>query len=313
MAKFHKQAESKWRDILVQIGIDDNVLDGRHHPCPVCGGTDRFRFDDKDGRGTWFCNQGQPQAGDGIVLVQKFCGINFVEALERVDKILDDGAEEIHKPKALKDPKIALNKLWLESRKLLEKDPVSIYLKSRGLTLIPKNVEYCPRCYCAELNEYISALVAKIHNAKAVPISIHRIYLWPDGKPRTDLKARKKLMPGTEPLAGSAVRLFTPATDGTLGIAEGIETAIATTMLYKIPTWSCLNAVLMLLWEPPEDVDSVVIYGDNDANYTGQTAAYTLANKLQKQGITVEVKIPPKTGTDFNDLFLETKGAKNEL
>jgi hypothetical protein len=36
----------------------------RHQACPVCGGSDRFRFDDKEGRGTWFCNQ--CGAGDGL-------------------------------------------------------------------------------------------------------------------------------------------------------------------------------------------------------------------------------------------------------
>ena len=40
----------------------------RHQACPVCGGSDRFRFDDKEGRGTWFCNQ--CGAGDGLKLVE---------------------------------------------------------------------------------------------------------------------------------------------------------------------------------------------------------------------------------------------------
>ncbi|NYY79755.1 hypothetical protein DMH17_06695 [Raoultella planticola] len=35
----------------------------------MCGGADRFRFDDKEGRGTWFCNQ--CGAGDGLKLVEK--------------------------------------------------------------------------------------------------------------------------------------------------------------------------------------------------------------------------------------------------
>ncbi len=49
------------------------VIKNRHQACPVCGGADRFRFDDKRGRGTWFCNQ--CGAGDGLKLVEKVFGV----------------------------------------------------------------------------------------------------------------------------------------------------------------------------------------------------------------------------------------------
>ncbi|MGG8913157.1 primase-helicase zinc-binding domain-containing protein, partial [Escherichia coli] len=39
-----------WPRILPALGIQ--VLKNRHQPCPVCGGSDRFRFDDREGRGT---------------------------------------------------------------------------------------------------------------------------------------------------------------------------------------------------------------------------------------------------------------------
>ena len=60
-------ARNKWASLLPALGIDARFLDGKKHPCPVCGGTDRFRFDDKEGRGTFFCNH--CRAGDGIALV----------------------------------------------------------------------------------------------------------------------------------------------------------------------------------------------------------------------------------------------------
>ncbi|TAJ88609.1 MAG: hypothetical protein EPO10_01440 [Reyranella sp.] len=40
--------------------------------CSICGGKDRFRFDDKGVEGTWFCNQ--CRAGTGIILVRKLNG-----------------------------------------------------------------------------------------------------------------------------------------------------------------------------------------------------------------------------------------------
>lgn len=61
-----KQACGHWPRILPALGV--KVIKNRHQTCPVCGGSDRFRFDDKEGRGTWFCNQ--CGAGDGLKLVE---------------------------------------------------------------------------------------------------------------------------------------------------------------------------------------------------------------------------------------------------
>ena len=55
-----------WPELLAAMGIDTPHR-GKHGPCPACGGNDRFRLDDKAGRGTWFCNQ--CGAGDGLDLV----------------------------------------------------------------------------------------------------------------------------------------------------------------------------------------------------------------------------------------------------
>ncbi|EKR8964141.1 DNA primase, partial [Salmonella enterica] len=45
-----KQACGHWPNILPALGV--KVIKNRHQACPVCGGSDRFRFDDKEGRGT---------------------------------------------------------------------------------------------------------------------------------------------------------------------------------------------------------------------------------------------------------------------
>ncbi|WP_421202660.1 DUF927 domain-containing protein [Aeromonas sp. 602658] len=61
-------AGGHWPTLLADLGID-TPHHGKHGPCPVCGGKDRFRFDDKEGRGTWICSQ--CGAGDGLALVCK--------------------------------------------------------------------------------------------------------------------------------------------------------------------------------------------------------------------------------------------------
>ncbi|MFQ2228815.1 primase-helicase zinc-binding domain-containing protein [Aeromonas hydrophila] len=72
-------AHGQWRDVLTANGI--NLPSGRHHgACPICtAGKDRFRFDNKEGRGTWVCNQ--CGAGDGLSLYQKATGQGMSEAI----------------------------------------------------------------------------------------------------------------------------------------------------------------------------------------------------------------------------------------
>jgi putative DNA primase/helicase len=88
-----------------------------------------------------------------------------------------------------------------------------------------------------------------------------------------------------------------------LGVAEGIETAISVGKLFGIPCWAAISANGMKAWDPPPQVRTVVICSDNDANFTGQEAAYTLARRLSLKGLEVEVHIPPQVGTDWNDVF----------
>ncbi|MBF0371598.1 MAG: DUF927 domain-containing protein [Magnetococcales bacterium] len=86
VGSIREAAKGKWRNILANLGVAPSVLDGKHHPCPNCGGTDRFRFDDRDGSGSYYCNGCNP--GDGFSLVGKMLGLSpkqdFPIILERV-------------------------------------------------------------------------------------------------------------------------------------------------------------------------------------------------------------------------------------
>ncbi|QTL95330.1 DUF927 domain-containing protein [Aeromonas jandaei] len=70
-----------WPMVLASLGID---VPGRrqHGPCPACGGKDRFRLDDKEGRGTFICNE--CGAGDGLDLVARVTGKPLKEAAAMV-------------------------------------------------------------------------------------------------------------------------------------------------------------------------------------------------------------------------------------
>ncbi|MFG0739441.1 MULTISPECIES: DUF927 domain-containing protein [Proteus] len=80
-----KASQGRWLYILANLGI--TVPDNhKHGACPKCGGKDRFRFDDKNGKGTWFCNQ--CGHGDGLDLVKLVTGKETKIACQEVNKII---------------------------------------------------------------------------------------------------------------------------------------------------------------------------------------------------------------------------------
>ena len=79
-------ARSRWRDILTAFGFNADDLDGRHHPCPRCNGTDRFRaFNDVDETGGVHCNQCHNENnGDGLAAIQWRNGWDFPTTIKAV-------------------------------------------------------------------------------------------------------------------------------------------------------------------------------------------------------------------------------------
>src|SRR5690606_19546827 len=93
----------------------------------------------------------------------------------------------------------------------------------------------------------------------------------------------------------------------------GIETALAVMKLYRIPCWASATAGLMEKFIPPEGIERVTVFGDNDASFTGQKAAYALAHRLAhgKGKIPVEVRSPSEIGMDFADRPAHKEAAWN--
>lgn len=79
-------AAGQWSQIINRIaGVSLDILDGRHGPCPKCGGTDRFRFSDLDGNGSSICNQcPDGKCGDGFATISRLTGLPFPKVLASV-------------------------------------------------------------------------------------------------------------------------------------------------------------------------------------------------------------------------------------
>lgn len=292
----HEVAAGKWPGILSSLGVlDERQLSGRHCPCPVCGGRDRFRFDDKDGRGTWFCNS--CGAGSGVDLVMAAKGVDFKQAVREIEQaagIVQPGS--IARPMDEADKLERLRRVWSEAVPLADGDEAMRYLAGRGLTL--GNAPACLRLHHAlpyyEGKAFVGkfpALVARVVAPDGNGATLHRTYLE-DGR-KAPVESAKKLMPGKS-IVGAAIRLA-PAGDW-LGIAEGIETALAAAQLFNVPVWSCISTSGIESFEPPPGVKTLTIFADNDPHFAGQAAAYAAAHRLSMRGLTVEVAVPDAAG-----------------
>ncbi|TYF63390.1 DNA primase, partial [Enterobacter roggenkampii] len=78
-------AAGNWPYVLAGLSIDVPDSSRRHAPCPACGGTDRFRFDD-NGRGIFICNQ--CGAGDGLDLIKRVNNCDTTEAARLAADVL---------------------------------------------------------------------------------------------------------------------------------------------------------------------------------------------------------------------------------
>jgi putative DNA primase/helicase len=90
---------------------------------------------------------------------------------------------------------------------------------------------------------------------------------------------------------------------GCLGISEGVETALAATKKFGVPTWAAISAEGMAAWIPPDATGSVRIFGDNDLSFTGQWASYACARAIRgkRPNLEIVVEMPPEIGTDWAD------------
>jgi len=299
MSKVAEEARGHWDGILRELGIDDAVLNGKHQSCPLCGGTDRFRYDNKEGRGDYIC--GQCGAGDGLKLLQGFFGWDFAQTAKEVEAVLGIAGDDTPRPKT--DHTARLQFIQQELVSAPTTMDIAGYLKGRGLKSMSGQLKLHPSMrYYRGKDDFVNypAMVAKVVDNDGTPIAFHVTYLK-DGAKAPESSPRKVI--GELGNNGYAVRLYKPDTH--LGVAEGVETAIAAFNLTGIPTWALLNTNGMKDFVPPDGVTHVTVFSDNDSNFAGQAASYTLANKLVIKRCTTRVLVPKKPDTDFLDVLVE--------
>lgn len=304
-----------WRVMLERLGVDSAALTGRHAPCPGCGGRDRFRFDDRDGRGTWICSRGsgEPLAGDGFQLLKHVFGWDFREARERVLEAIGGQptspalATPSPRSEARRDepaqPSRRVRDLMRTFTAPESVEDVVAYLRARGVWPLPSVCELRGHPGAPYFEDGVRvglypALLAPVRDLYGELVTLHVTYLH-NGR-KLDRDPARKILGPMHGRRGCAVRLA-PVENDTLGLAEGIETAVAAMRLHGTPTWAALSARMLEKFEPPQGVHRVIVYADRDP--AGLEAAWKLRDCLEGQAV-VELATPPAPHADWNDVLV---------
>lgn len=323
----HQHVQGHWPAVLAAVGVDTSRLNGKHGPCPGCGGKDRFRFEDKDGRGTFFCSEGcgSRLAGDGFALLMHVCDWSFSQAAGFVRQYL--GMESVIVPNLVpakrrdatsasrgdRDASEGLNKIWGECQPLSTGDdtPLARYICQRGLSAImddfPGNLRLhagLPYWLDGAMVGRFPVMIGRVQNVEGSLVGLHQTYLSPDGgKARVDGPVKKKRSCRAGSTSGCGIWLYSDDS-AQLAIAEGIETALAVrgagltkgNLVAGVSDNGVANFVL------PKGIGQVDIWADHD--HAGIRAAEALANRCKSRGIAVRILLPGLYGQDWLDVLV---------
>jgi putative DNA primase/helicase len=197
--------------------------------------------------------------------------------------------------------------LWQQGQKLVPGDPVTLYLKRRGLGgmwPLPACLRYHPALPYWDDGEVIGtfpAMLAKFRGADGRCVALHQTYLNRDGR-KADVPSPKKVSPAAGLLMGGCIPLADPF-ERVLGVAEGIETALCAGAASALPVVATYSAGCMGGYQWPQGVGRLVVFADNDVSGTGQAAARKLEARARAAGLAVSVLVPKTPGEDWADVY----------
>jgi putative DNA primase/helicase len=175
-----------------------------------------------------------------------------------------DGAEQRKRQSA----EAACRAIWRQTVPL-EGTLGEQYLRARYCAIPPGDaLRFHAALFCPETSSELPALVARVTTVTGdKAVGIHRIWFRPG-----EARAVKKMRLGAsdEPVC---IRLW-PRTVATLGIAEGIETALAAATKFS-PMWSTIDAGQMTKFPLVPGVASLTVFADyDDAGLKASQAVY---------------------------------------
>lgn len=290
-----------------------------HTPCPVCGGNDRFGLlQDAADTGAAHCRNcgGFP---DGFDLLRKIHGWSLPWALQQVAELIgggacpepvthgNGGAAESLSPEKMEARRKAIKRI-LEKCQHEPSDVHRAYFQNRGIPAAAE-LRSASLLYHAGLPYYVNgkplldgkggwktwaAIVGRV-SSSAGWLGLHRIYLTKDGRKADDEIAAaiaaaglnasgdSKPMLSINGMVGGAVRFGKAGK--VLAVGEGIETMLAVSIGLGgfMSVAAAGTAALLEGLEIPEQVETLLIFADKDANKRGEHAARVLESRVSSR------------------------------
>lgn len=246
---------------------------------------------------------------DGRLLVKCFSGCDPRDVLSELRRrgLLDDAPEakraplvQKARPEAIEPCPDALA-LWRAREPIGEHTVARRYLRARGITADPPpSLGFLPAFEHIAGRIYLPAIVAALQAGDRRIIAAQATMLDPRGDRKAQVRFPRKTFGR---MGDGAVRLG-PAGEA-LGLAEGLETALAAQQLFGLPVWACLGAGRMHSVAVPDNVRELHLFADNDD--AGRSAVAKTLEAHRRRRVVVHFPAPPVK--DWNDalLALQTK------
>ena len=241
----------RWPDLLMQLaGLTPDQLTDKHQPCPLCGGEDRYRFDDLNGTGSWYCNQcgGKDHTGgggNGMDMLMRRTGLTYPEACKRIEQHLNikpepptKGAEHIWQYGldfiVCRFPGKKIRPLWWDGSQWLWKAPPAprplynldaLQQRPNAPVLIvegEKTADAAAKLFPSAIAITWPSGCKAFTKADWSPIKGRRCTLWPDAD-APGIQAMDKLQAKLLGIGAAQVRIITPPAD----VPEGWDLADA--------------------------------------------------------------------------------------
>lgn len=313
------QAKFKWLEILGDLAPQlaeaiENA--GNPVPCPVHGRTDQFRFyDDVAETGGGVCNSCKPKS-DGLAVLMWFNDWTFPQAVEAVSTWLNKNGANLSAPlrptggaTASVDPTVKKMLDKISEGLIRDTGCIAEYLQSQGLSgKVPDVIKLHPNLPFYEdtkLVGYFPTMVAPLQRLDGQIVAYQLVYLHPEEQGEYPVRCPKILTPRLWEGAqwGAAIRLG--EIGEVLGIAGGLETALAIQDSTGMPVWAAgpnknLEAIAL-----PKEVKTVYIWPHHGRIGWEQGAVLNLKQRLLMEGYEVFVVTPPEAKTDWRGVLAQ--------
>ncbi|HBY7527229.1 TOPRIM and DUF927 domain-containing protein [Klebsiella quasipneumoniae] len=276
-----RRTAGSWESVLPQCGVTVPPK-GRHGPCAICGGSDRFHFIDDHGGGEWHCRQcDEPNHGDGLDLIARAHGITITAAAQKVASVLGVDARTPEPKSAREKPQTDIaGKVAGMAAKAASGQ--SAYLTSKGLQ--------CPFPLMPD-----GSLLMVLKNGAGAVTGAQGIK--PDGN--------KRLVAGTVK-KGSFCVVNSVESPETVVIAEGLATTLSVNLMrpdalavVAVDAGNLLPVAEVMRRRYPEA--RIIIAADNDIKPGEPNTGKEAADKAAK-AVSGWVALPPTVKkADWND------------